>query len=144
MRFRARRGRPDFGRRLILRRVDGLRDHGALVGSARGEVKGAGVIVIAGIGLMVNIAVAWTLSRDRENINTRAAFVHVLGDLLGSVAAIVAGFHYRTPFPVQPMKVIGAAAITQTAGAAVSVRSSQPGSMRRSDSQYASNTGGMA
>ena len=33
------------------------------------------------------------------------------------VALIVAGFHYRTPFPVQPMKAIGAAAITQTAGA---------------------------
>lgn len=30
---------------------------------------------------------------------------------------IVAGFYYRTPFPVQPMKAIGAAAITQTAGA---------------------------
>ncbi|MEZ5616238.1 MAG: putative sulfate/molybdate transporter [Rhodocyclaceae bacterium] len=33
------------------------------------------------------------------------------------VAMIVAGYHYRTPFPVQPMKAIGAAAITQTAGA---------------------------
>jgi len=30
---------------------------------------------------------------------------------------IAAGFYYRTPFPVQPMKAIGAAAITQTAGA---------------------------
>ena len=30
---------------------------------------------------------------------------------------IVAGYYYRTPFPVQPMKAIGAAAITQTAGA---------------------------
>ncbi len=33
------------------------------------------------------------------------------------VALVAAGFHYRTPFPVQPMKAIGAAAITQTAGA---------------------------
>lgn len=33
------------------------------------------------------------------------------------VALVVAGFHFRTPFPVQPMKAIGAAAITQTAGA---------------------------
>ncbi len=54
-------------------------------------VKGAEVFVIAGIGLAVNILVAWSLSRDRENVNTRAAFIHVLGDLLGSVAAIVAG-----------------------------------------------------
>jgi len=30
---------------------------------------------------------------------------------------IAAGLYYRTPFPVQPMKAIGAAAITQTAGA---------------------------
>lgn len=33
------------------------------------------------------------------------------------VALVVAGFHFRTPFPVQPMKAIGAAAITQMAGA---------------------------
>ena len=33
------------------------------------------------------------------------------------VALIVVGYHYRTPFPVQPMKAIGTAAITQTAGA---------------------------
>ncbi len=55
------------------------------------DVKGGEVFVIAGIGLLVNVAVAWALSRDRENVNTRAAFIHVLGDLLGSVAAIVAG-----------------------------------------------------
>jgi len=30
---------------------------------------------------------------------------------------IAAGLYYRTPFPVQPMKAIGAAAVTQTAGA---------------------------
>lgn len=54
-------------------------------------VEGAGVMVIAVVGLLINIAVAWSLSRDRENVNTRAAFIHVLGDLLGSVAAIVAG-----------------------------------------------------
>jgi len=54
-------------------------------------VKGLGVFVIAGIGLLVNVAVAWALSRDRENVNTRAALIHVMGDLLGSIAAIVAG-----------------------------------------------------
>jgi MFS superfamily sulfate permease-like transporter len=32
------------------------------------------------------------------------------------VSLIVAGLAFRTPFPVQPMKAIGAAAITQTAG----------------------------
>ncbi|MBS1162681.1 MAG: hypothetical protein H6R03_577, partial [Burkholderiaceae bacterium] len=48
-------------------------------------VKGLGVFVIAGIGLLINIAVAWALSRDRENVNTRAALIHVMGDLLGSM-----------------------------------------------------------
>lgn len=55
------------------------------------EVAGGSVIVIAAIGLCVNIGVALSLSRDRENLNTRAALIHVLGDLLGSIAAIVAG-----------------------------------------------------
>lgn len=37
--------------------------------------------------------------------------------LLGFGATLIAaGFYYRTPFPVQPMKAIGAAAVTQTAG----------------------------
>ncbi|MFA6313054.1 MAG: putative sulfate/molybdate transporter [Sterolibacterium sp.] len=40
--------------------------------------------------------------------------------LLGFGATLIAaGLYYRTPFPVQPMKAIGAAAITQTAGAVV-------------------------
>lgn len=38
--------------------------------------------------------------------------------LLGFGAALIAaGLYYRTPFPVQPMKVIGAAVVTQAAGA---------------------------
>jgi len=55
------------------------------------EVKGAMVFIVAAIGLTVNLAVAWVLSKDRENVNTRAALLHVFGDLLGSVAAIVSG-----------------------------------------------------
>lgn len=54
-------------------------------------VSGASVMLIALIGLLINVAVAFTLSRDKKNMNTRAALVHVLGDLLGSVAAIAAG-----------------------------------------------------
>jgi cobalt-zinc-cadmium efflux system protein len=55
------------------------------------QVRGGAVFAIASVGLLINIAVAWTLSRDRENVNTRAALIHVMGDLLGSVAAITAG-----------------------------------------------------
>lgn len=54
-------------------------------------VYGLTVIWVAAIGLAVNLVVAWVLSRDRDNLNVRAALVHVLGDLLGSVAALVAG-----------------------------------------------------
>lgn len=42
-------------------------------------------------GLVVNILAFWILSRaEGDNLNVRAATLHVLGDLLGSVAAIVA------------------------------------------------------
>jgi len=46
---------------------------------------------VAGIGLVINLVLAWMLSRGDSNMNTRAALVNVLGDLLGSVAALVAG-----------------------------------------------------
>lgn len=51
------------------------------------------MMVIAIIGLIVNILVAWILMRgDTEgNLNLRSALLHVLGDLLGSVGAIIAG-----------------------------------------------------
>ena len=54
-------------------------------------VMGGAVMVVAGIGLLVNMAVAWVLHRGVNNLNTRAAFIHVLGDMLGSVAALIAG-----------------------------------------------------
>ena len=54
-------------------------------------VQGKTVFVVAAIGLAINLMVAWLLSRDQKSVNTRAALVHVIGDLLGSVAALVAG-----------------------------------------------------
>ena len=54
-------------------------------------VAGGSVMVIAGIGLVVNIVVAFVLSHGEHNLNSRAALLHVLGDLLGSVAALIAG-----------------------------------------------------
>jgi cobalt-zinc-cadmium efflux system protein len=54
-------------------------------------VQGGVVLVVAAIGAAINLLVAWVLSRDSQSINTRAALLNVLGDLLGSVAAIVAG-----------------------------------------------------
>lgn len=68
-------------------------------------VQGKMVIIVATIGLMINLIVAWVLSRDKKNVNTKAALVHVMGDLLGSVAAIVAGaVIYLTGWlPIDPL-----------------------------------------
>ena len=66
-------------------------------------IAGLPVMLIAIVGLIVNLLVLWVLTQaardaggghaghDHGNLNTRGAVVHVLGDLLGSVAAIVAG-----------------------------------------------------
>lgn len=55
------------------------------------EVEAAQMMIIASIGLIINIGVFYTLSKDNDNMNIKAALLHVIGDLLGSVAAIVAG-----------------------------------------------------
>jgi predicted benzoate:H+ symporter BenE len=78
-----------------------------------------------------------TRAKNRYNLSELAGAFGDLGTLIPFVVAyisilkmdpgslflgfgatlIAAGLYYRTPFPVQPMKAIGAAAITQTAGA---------------------------
>ncbi len=50
------------------------------------------MLVIAVIGLIVNLIVAFTLSKhDHDDLNTRSAFLHVLGDALASVGVIAVG-----------------------------------------------------
>ena len=68
-------------------------------------VAGPTVMVVAAVGLAVNLAVAWILSRSAGGINARGALLHVFGDLLGSVAALVAGaVIYRTGWtPIDPI-----------------------------------------
>lgn len=55
-------------------------------------VAGVTMMVVAVAGLVANILAFWLLHRGSEekNLNVRAAALHVLGDLLGSVGAIVA------------------------------------------------------
>ena len=56
-----------------------------------GEVLGGVMLWIALAGLLVNILSFWVLTRGGgENLNIRAAALHVAGDLLGSVAALLA------------------------------------------------------
>jgi len=54
-------------------------------------VAGEVVMAVAIAGLAVNLYVAWRLSQTHGNINARGALLHVVGDILGSIAAIVAG-----------------------------------------------------
>lgn len=56
------------------------------------EIMGGVMLSVAALGLLVNLIAFWLLhSRGEENLNLRGATLHVLGDLLGSVAAIAAG-----------------------------------------------------
>ena len=55
------------------------------------DVQGQTVTIVAALGLCINIVVAWVLSKDKKSVNTKAALVHVMGDLLGSLAALIAG-----------------------------------------------------
>ncbi|MFA7744091.1 cation diffusion facilitator family transporter [Salinicoccus roseus] len=57
------------------------------------EVASTGMLIIATIGLLVNILVAWMMMRGgdvEENLNMRGAYLHVISDMLGSVGAIIA------------------------------------------------------
>ncbi|MBM7701304.1 cation diffusion facilitator family transporter [Metabacillus iocasae] len=56
------------------------------------EVVSTGMLIVSSIGLLVNMLAAYILMKgDKdENLNVQSAFLHVLGDMLGSVGAIVA------------------------------------------------------
>jgi cobalt-zinc-cadmium efflux system protein len=55
-------------------------------------VQGMGMLIVAVGGLVVNIiGAAWLHQGHQHSLNIRAAFYHLLGDLLGSVAAVIAG-----------------------------------------------------
>jgi len=55
------------------------------------EVQSLGMLIIATTGLGVNIAAGLILYRSHhESLNVHSAFLHVVGDALGSVGAIIA------------------------------------------------------
>jgi cobalt-zinc-cadmium efflux system protein len=68
-------------------------------------VQGGTVMVIAAIGLVVNLVVAMILHRGEKTLNTRAALLHVMGDLLGSVAALCSGMiiYFTGWMPIDPL-----------------------------------------
>jgi cobalt-zinc-cadmium efflux system protein len=57
-----------------------------------GDVGAVGVLVVGGIGLIVNVASAIALYRHAHgNLNMRGAFWHLFSDALGSIGVMVAG-----------------------------------------------------
>ena len=74
---------------------------------------------VAAGGLAVNLLAAWILRGHTQGLNARAAFLHVLGDLLGSVgvlvaAALIALFGWRFADPLASM-FIGAIIVFSSA-----------------------------
>ncbi len=70
------------------------------------EILGNTMLLIAAIGLVVNLVSFLVLhGGDRENLNIRGAAIHVAGDLLGSVAAIIAAIViiYTGWTPIDPL-----------------------------------------
>jgi cobalt-zinc-cadmium efflux system protein len=64
------------------------------------QVPGLPVLVVGGLGLLINLGSAWALARsDRANLNVRGALVHMLADALGSVGAMVAAGLVMAGYP---------------------------------------------
>ncbi|WP_029922337.1 cation diffusion facilitator family transporter [Nevskia soli] len=68
-------------------------------------VQGPVMLVVAGVGLLANIATFLILRDGEDNLNMRSAVLHVLGDLLASVAAMVAALViiYTHWMPIDPL-----------------------------------------
>ena len=56
------------------------------------EMMALPMLGVASLGLLVNLFVAWImLKSDHDNLNIKAAYLHVLTDLFGSIIAILSG-----------------------------------------------------
>jgi cobalt-zinc-cadmium efflux system protein len=83
------------------------------------EVIGRTMLLIACGGLVVNITSFLVLhGGDQENLNIRGAALHVLGDLLGSVAAIIAAIVILQTgwMPIDPILSVLVAALLLRSG----------------------------
>ncbi|MFL9896185.1 MULTISPECIES: cation diffusion facilitator family transporter [Paraburkholderia] len=77
-------------------------------------VAGKTMLIVAFVGLAANICAFLVLhGGNRENLNLRGAWLHVLGDMLGSVAAIVAAgvILFTNWTPIDPILSIFVAVI---------------------------------
>ncbi len=53
------------------------------------------MLVVAAIGIVVNLGIAWGLGGHGEDLNIRAAFLHQIGDALSCVAIIIGALVIR-------------------------------------------------
>ncbi|MDH3303814.1 MAG: cation diffusion facilitator family transporter [Gammaproteobacteria bacterium] len=78
------------------------------------DILGETMLVVASAGLVINlVSFAILHTGDRENLNIRGAALHVAGDLLGSIAAIIAAIIiiYTGWTPIDPILSIAVAAL---------------------------------
>ncbi|MFA0811336.1 cation diffusion facilitator family transporter [Microbulbifer epialgicus] len=68
-------------------------------------VHGSTVMLIAAVGLLINILAAWVLLRGERTLNIRGALLHVMGDMLGSIAALASGavIYFTGWVPIDPL-----------------------------------------
>jgi cobalt-zinc-cadmium efflux system protein len=50
------------------------------------------MMLVAGIGVVMNAGIAWALFRSSRDVNIRSAFLHEIGDTLSTAAVIVGGY----------------------------------------------------
>jgi len=90
------------------------------------DVLGGTMLVVASAGLIVNVIAFVVLhGGDRDNLNIRGAVLHVAGDLLGSVAAIIAAvvIIYTGWMAIDPILSVAVAALILRSAWALVMRS---------------------
>ena len=76
-------------------------------------VDGLALVVVAGVGVAVNVAATWILAKaNRSSMNIQGVFAHVLTDLYAFIATLIAGaviigFGYRRADPIASLIVVG-------------------------------------
>jgi len=73
------------------------------------EIKGMIMLVVATAGLIANLVAVFILQKDsKHNINVKAAYVHLIGDTLSSVAVIIGGvlIHFYNIYWIDPLVTV--------------------------------------
>jgi cobalt-zinc-cadmium efflux system protein len=96
---------------LVIAAVIGSDAVGRLITPA--PVDGIALVVVAGVGVAVNVAATWILANaNRSSMNIQGAFAHILTDLYAFIATLAAGtviisFSYRRADSIASLIVVG-------------------------------------